>query len=216
VSLQLDQGTEAHLGRLKARIAKLRKLVPAAQPECKPNLKDLMTAAPGESAQEKPALKEEDCGRGSELEHEQGTPQNSSSQLRRVSASGKMRLNLLDLAVQARDLKSGLLGMRLSNIYDFDSKTVVFKLGGSSHWSEEAGATDLQQTDADHLSCPANGTSGAGAAVGDVGQDVAPQGALSYCFNGARSYCFNRHSYCFNKDRVGNEVTDKANQRLAI
>ena len=165
------------MGRLKARIAKLRKTLPAAPIEREPNLEGLTVAAPGESGKENPALREAPgCG-GSELEHEQKTPHNTSSELRRVSASGKTRLNLLDLAVQARDLKSALLGMRLSNIYDFDSKTLVFKLGGSSHWSDEASATELQRPAAGHLSRPPNGTSSAEAAAGDVGQEVAPQGA---------------------------------------
>jgi hypothetical protein len=60
-----------------------------------------------------------------------------------VSSSGKSRLTVLDLAVQARDLRSSLVGMRVSNIYDIDSKTILLKLGGGAGYTEgeEGGST---------------------------------------------------------------------------
>lgn len=78
-----------------------------------------------------------------------------------VSEGGKSRMNMLDLAVQARDLKNSLLGMRLSNIYDFDSRTLVFKLGGSSQWHDRVGGgIDSQQESMDPMQARVNSTNG--------------------------------------------------------
>ena len=98
----------------------------------------------------------------------------------RVSEGGKSRLNMLDLAVQARDLRKSLLGMRLSNIYDFDSKTLVFKLGGSAEWFDPGADSqmDLQQEPACPVSGPANSTKGQEDSGTEEGEGLGPRGAL--------------------------------------
>ena len=98
----------------------------------------------------------------------------------RVSEDGKSRLNMLDLAVQARDLRKSLLGMRLSNIYDFDSKTLVFKLGGSAEWFDPSadGQLDSHQEPAGPVSGPANSTNRQEDCLKEQGGGLSPRGAL--------------------------------------
>jgi len=130
------QGTEAHLGQLKARLSKLRKLLPETPPQaaCPKTDADLLP-------QRLLSREVQNVTRANNAAVVGGTDQEVGGLSQyRVSDSGKVRLSMLDLVVQARDLKSSLLGMRLSNIYDFDAKTVVLKLGGSASWAHDAAA----------------------------------------------------------------------------
>ena len=135
---QRNKATEAHLGQLKSRLSALRKqrMDPATTSVQKEGL-DL--------AHLDPDVRDAETIAGDKLSGIALSPAPDagvvadSDELSQytVSDSGKARMSLLDLMVEARLLRRSLVGMRLSNIYDFDAKTFVLKLGGRSWWSPE-------------------------------------------------------------------------------
>ena len=141
---QKNKGTEAHLGHLKARLSKLRKAV--AEASGAPSRTAGHGKSPHLSNQGGHGLSVLQTNASTPCDVDHGVPTQrrareqdkeeveSQQQVDRVSESAKTRMSLLDLVVQASNLNASLGGMRLSNIYDFDGKTIVLKLGGSSSW----------------------------------------------------------------------------------